>query len=106
MYKQIKIKSSADIIKQKTRNNEEVIEYVNDNLEQIERAIENAIELERKTCIIKVPSNYCIIYLSEIQAKKDIYFLTHQALVQAGYIVNIKYKGKSTGKHTYRHSFP
>ena len=35
MNNQIKIKSSAEIIKQKKRNNDEVITYVNDILDTI-----------------------------------------------------------------------
>ena len=93
MNKKIKIKSSADIIKQKMRNNDEVIDYVNDILETIEQSIEDAIEREKKICIVKVSPSFCISFLSREQATKDIYFLTHQALIQAGYIVNIKYKG-------------
>lgn len=95
MNKRIKIKSSADIIKEKTRNNSEVISYVNDILETIEHAIEDSIEQEKKQCMVRVSSNFYISFMSEKQARMDIYYLVHQTLVQTGYIVNILYNGNT-----------
>ncbi len=60
MNKKIKIKSSADIIKEKIRNNSEVIDYVNDILEIIQNSIEDSIEREQKFCIVRVSSNFTI----------------------------------------------
>lgn len=95
MNKKIIIKSSANMIKEKVRNNDEVLGYVNEILNTIQNAIEDSIEQERNFCIVKVCSMFSISFLSPKQAKRDIYFLTHQTLIQAGYIVNIKYIGES-----------
>lgn len=100
MSKKIRIKSSADIIKEKVRNNSEVIDYVNDILDIIQNAIEDSIEREQKYCIVRVSSSFSVTFLSHVRAKRDIYYLAHQALVQAGYIVNIKYKGENLYKST------
>ena len=95
MDTKIRIKTPANIIKERVRNNDEVISYVNQILDTIQNAIEDSIEMEQSFCTVRVCSNFFISFLTQAHAIRDIYFLAHQSLVQAGYIVNIKYIGNS-----------